>query len=265
MGWGMREYWIAVHRRAFKDARTTLRLDSPGRAITRIGLSVLAIGVLFFVGSEGAWKDEIWVKGVLSALIVCCFPVVYLWWLLATPPKLHREKEQQIAELKGKIEKKISLTFDPDVPGCVVCTRLSDGRGAKFFRIKTAYSGNGFIGPCSGWLTSVGCDGSDTPYADSLGLTWAPANAPDRLAKNIPAHVPAFLDVGFVDDKGRFALATEDFVIPNYISTLFHFGSVYLLDIVVSCPEAPSARLRLELVKRPTMDETHMRVPPPIL
>lgn len=79
------KYWNAVHRQALSEARELAHLDNPGRALFRWGIWVAPVVLAGIVPLPIDGIQRVGV--VIGAAIVMTF-TVYVWKLLAIPPRL---------------------------------------------------------------------------------------------------------------------------------------------------------------------------------
>lgn len=85
----VRDYWRAIHRKAFAETGVLLKLDS--RAHVMIGcVGLIAIlGCLAFWGSADASRDEAITRLAIAGAVIGLFPFIYLWKLVEVPARLH--------------------------------------------------------------------------------------------------------------------------------------------------------------------------------
>jgi len=154
----------------------------------------------------------------------------------------------------------LMLIFDEDVPGCVSQTTFTEGPRVKFFRVKVECQGTDVLKGCAGHLISIEKNGQPTRYADSLQLTFAPAEADDALAKTIASKVPQYLDVCFVIENNQVGLATKNRVVPNSIVDLFNEPGDYKFEVVASSKGVDSQSIELVLHRTGDWQTTMMEV-----
>jgi len=164
-----------------------------------------------------------------------------------TPYRMWKDGQRKIVELEGRLANKMTVSFGPDIPGCVVSTNFTHGIRARFFRLKVENSGGRFLQNCSGQVTRIEKNGAATRYGDSLKLTWAPAEGQNSTFVDLRDQVPEFLDLLAVTEKNVVALATPGFRLPNAILDLLDEPAEYRLRVVISSPNTTSCDVDLVL------------------
>ncbi|GJE45765.1 hypothetical protein [Methylobacterium soli] len=96
-------YWRSVHKRALKDTRSALALESTERLVITIILAVLAICLLWLVGGPSEAGGELATKAAGSAAILLFFPLVYLWRIFKTPSLLSMELKEIARALEERL------------------------------------------------------------------------------------------------------------------------------------------------------------------
>lgn len=195
------------------------------------------------------------------AQILTLGPALWILFLvlIVAPYRVWHRISLSNYELNGKLSPQLVPAFDPDIPGCISLSKTTDGQPVKFFRLKVETSGKRRLSGCEGHLVSVKKNGLPTQYADSLQLSWAPAEAIDNGRKDINDKVPEYLDIGAIGVNGIFWLATSDRKIPNSIVDLFSERAHYQLGLVITCDESPSASFDVELQLRSGIENTQMK------
>jgi hypothetical protein len=75
------KYWKAVHKRALKEARHALWIETGERAVIAIAVIGLSIVLLWIVGGRELATTEIIIRATVTAAFIFVFPFVYLWKL----------------------------------------------------------------------------------------------------------------------------------------------------------------------------------------
>lgn len=255
----MQSYFGILWKQAKSDTQKFVSLDF--RTFIFLSFSFLAgcsVHYYFYHDLEfikGEFASTI-VFGLAGSLVATA--AVLLTQLVCAPYRIWYADQTELVRLHSALSPIVRLIFDPAVDGCVVTTKLIDGRTAKFFRVRVETTGHGSIGPCIGRLVSVIKDGQRTGYAESLQLTWAPAHAPDSLGKFLSDKVPEFLDVCFVRQDGLFSLATPGFISPYSIEGIFEKGHEYSLKIVIAIPGSSSVEIDAAIFLSRSLEESRI-------
>ncbi len=97
----MARYWTSVHKRAWRDAAKTSRLDSRESAVMIVlTQSIIGLGLWFALGNS-ALQSTVWGRVLTAASPFFLFPLVYLWKLFGAPSRMANEAENQIASLRA--------------------------------------------------------------------------------------------------------------------------------------------------------------------
>lgn len=91
----IRDYWRAVHRRAFAETAKLLHLDSRAHVMIGAVVVIVVIGCLAFWGSADASRDEAITRIAVAFALVGLFPFIYVWKLIQVPAKLDAEINPQ--------------------------------------------------------------------------------------------------------------------------------------------------------------------------
>ena len=83
-------YWGVVARRAWKETRAEIRLDSRVRIAIYIGVPVVAFAVVWKTTERPAWS----VAGAGFVLVVGA--ICFLWKLVSIPPKMAAEEAEKL-------------------------------------------------------------------------------------------------------------------------------------------------------------------------
>jgi hypothetical protein len=93
-------YWCQVHRRALKEARIVLRIDTGERAvITGLLAAIYLVLVWTLVGKE-AGSSEFVLKVAASLAPVVLLPIIYIFKFFLVPPSMHQEALNESASLR---------------------------------------------------------------------------------------------------------------------------------------------------------------------
>jgi hypothetical protein len=112
------KYWKAVHKRALKEARHALWIETGERAVIAIAVIGVSIVLLWIVGGREMATTEIIIRAAVTAAIIFVFPFVYLWKLTSLPATMNNDLVQQISAYeKDKVQINIlKVDFDPNGP-----------------------------------------------------------------------------------------------------------------------------------------------------
>lgn len=125
-------YWGRVHKRAVREARALLHIESNERLALALITSVAGILGLLFWDSKDAATQEIIMRAAGIAVIVLLFPAFYAIKFHAVPSVMDREQRDQISDLQKAAEPVLEILFSKDdglhiVPGAHTPARDSRG------------------------------------------------------------------------------------------------------------------------------------------
>lgn len=95
--------WIA---RAWRETLETLGLTSRAQLAIRLVLAVVAVAVIWLVGSEDAYKDEIYLRLALTLGVLVLVPVVFALTLMGAPYRTERDLRLKYEGEHAAIEEK---------------------------------------------------------------------------------------------------------------------------------------------------------------
>jgi hypothetical protein len=112
------KYWKAVHKRALKEARHALWIETGERAVIAIAMIGVSIVLIWVVGGREMATTAIIIRAAVTAAIIFVFPFVYLWKLASLPATMNNDLVQQISAYeKDKVQINIlKVDFDPNGP-----------------------------------------------------------------------------------------------------------------------------------------------------
>ena len=99
-------YWRLVHKRALRDARHALGLETRQRVVTKISVALVGIILVgYFAGADNA-KSKIIIGLASTGAVSLVFVAAYIWNFLVSPPKLHKELSDERDLLKNQFQTK---------------------------------------------------------------------------------------------------------------------------------------------------------------
>jgi hypothetical protein len=116
---GGKSYWRRVRKRATEEARAALSIETRERVVIGAVVTITAIALLFFFGSEGASWDEALAKvGPWVILILGVYPVVWVWKFVRAPAQMADEERRRIDALQKALSERarLRINFGPAEP-----------------------------------------------------------------------------------------------------------------------------------------------------
>ena len=108
-------YWRLVFKRATKEARAALSIETGERVVIGIVVTITAIALLWLYGSEGSSLDAAIERvGPWIIIILAIYPVVLAWKFIRTPPHIDAELHERIESLQARLMPKLKFTWRPD-------------------------------------------------------------------------------------------------------------------------------------------------------
>lgn len=95
-----RQYWRTAHRRAVKDARNALCIETRERFVIALLLAVIALTLIWLFGGREIAGHELIVQIALTSAVIVAFPFVYCWKLVTSPAKRQAEADARIEQLE---------------------------------------------------------------------------------------------------------------------------------------------------------------------
>jgi hypothetical protein len=94
------QYWYTVHRRAVRDARNALWIETKERFMIALLLAIIALALIWLLGGREIAGHELIVQIALTAAVIVAFPFVYCWKLMTSPAKMQAEADDRIKLLE---------------------------------------------------------------------------------------------------------------------------------------------------------------------
>ena len=94
------QYWRAVHRGAFKDARTALWIETRERVGLALLLAIVALAIMWVLGGREIAGHELIVQIAVTTAVIAAFPFVYCWKFVTAPAKMRAEADNRIKQLE---------------------------------------------------------------------------------------------------------------------------------------------------------------------
>jgi hypothetical protein len=95
-----RQYWGSAHRRAIKDARNALWIETNERFLIALLVSIIALALIWLFGGREIADHELIVQIALTAAVIIAFPLVYCWKFATAPAKMQAEADARIKQLE---------------------------------------------------------------------------------------------------------------------------------------------------------------------
>ncbi len=95
-------YWRNIHKRAVKDARHALRIETADRVVITVIVMIIAIAVIWLVNTHEMATNEIIKRVCYTVAVIIAFPAVYFWKFIAAPAKI--DAEERNARVKAEAQ-----------------------------------------------------------------------------------------------------------------------------------------------------------------
>jgi hypothetical protein len=148
--------------------------------------------------------------GFVVALIIAVIVTAYFVWRGENRAAI--AARQRATELERQIRPKLWLSFSIDDTGCVrpgarVLIPVSDTEavtaGVTYYRVRVDAVSALAIDGCAGRLTAIFRNGVSLMSGEGVPLPFAPAEAPDALAKRVYPQRPEYLDVLMISSNNH--------------------------------------------------------------
>lgn len=104
----MGSYWRRIHKRALARTVAALGLGSWLAIIGKVLTAATVVGLLLFVGSQDAPRDELIARVGAALLVALFFPLVYVWQFLRAPSDIDAEERAEAEEREAALQAAIS-------------------------------------------------------------------------------------------------------------------------------------------------------------
>ena len=129
-----RQYWGNVHKRAVKDARCLLRIETTEGVVIGILLTIMALAIIWLLGDHEIAEHTLIIRMAFTVAVIIALPAVYSWKFVTAPAKMAAEATARLHVYKSDKAQLEILAFR--------CERNEVGKIFLDFRIKKPQQAN---------------------------------------------------------------------------------------------------------------------------
>jgi len=188
---------------------------------------------------------EGWPRAIFLVLAACA--------LIAASYRIWAHERRAAMKLKEALSPKLNVVYDENLEGCIRNNVNFDGGRNRLFRVRVSAISQVVAEKCHCDIISINGPGGIVYNADTLRLTFAPAEDFNPSGLDIRPGTPAFADIVWITggdtSPGTIHPSTFRYKYPNSFvpGNVFRLSGKYTLKINISSLTAPPVAVTLEL------------------